>query len=208
MSKVLVRHLWEQNRAQVLANSIANCHARGVHSLMLLDEPGKRIRLFVATEQHELWKNEPGHVDISVGFHPHHCAITIEVVQGVIWNRILTLEPAGTPLSKYLYRSKLRGEEPGFERIGTATGTTESFRIQHGEPYEDIDRMSANDLHTIHVRKGEHAAWLIYEGREDPNYQPICYSTAQFEDASFVGMYEHMSEQEIAEMIALAVADA
>ncbi len=193
MSKLLIKHLWRTNREQILRNSLSNCHAVGVNSIVLLDEPGRRIRLFTATKNHELYRNGPLSLsEMSVAFHPHHCDIDIEVIKGPIINRIFRIDENGPlRLTAWRYHSKLRGEQPGFEEIGPVHGFgSRMYLLDEGH----VSEMKSTDIHTIVTGISSMPAWLIYEGAEDPNYQPVCYSDADLTQWTGEGMYQPMTE--------------
>jgi hypothetical protein len=206
MSLSLIRHLWACNRAAILKNSLLNCHAFGLHSICLLDAPGNRIRMFVAGLNHELWKNaERARGPLSVGYHPHHCDIEIEVVHGTIDNRVLNVYgwtktwpgdsmSARSKYSLYEYRSKLRGEEPGFSRVYLRPrSSTNQTTLKAGESI----RMRASVWHTVAVSSRAGAAWIVYEGAEDPDYKPLTLSDADLATMDFSGMYQPMTESQV-----------
>src|ERR1700728_4215738 len=85
--KALIKHLVSQNLPIIAAKSKLHCHTRNVHSILLLDSPGQTIRLFIAVPGHELYLNDHDNTHImSVGFHPHHCNVTLSVVLGEVGN--------------------------------------------------------------------------------------------------------------------------
>jgi len=203
----LIKHFWVNNRDVVVKHSVRNCHVRGVDSIMLLNAPGMRIRLFVARPEHELGHNMPyqqTHKPLSVGYHPHHCDITLQVVRGWIMNRLFKpllfnqAVPKVTVLSSFVYHSKLLGQKPGFQ--GTVFGVTHSDYdtiVNVGESLE----LDARDCHTIGAKVGSTPAWLVYEGEEAANYQPICYSDDDLTKFNFDDMYTPMSEWDIHEIL-------
>lgn len=182
--KELIRHLVRVNIEEIVSKSLFNCHAMGVHSIMLLESPGKTIRVFIATKDHQLNKNLSAsqgeyYNRMSVGFHPHHCDITLHCVYGEIQNWIVTEHSFYGDnylvRNKYKYHSKITDNEMSFELIGEKMlSTVSDNRIQTGESVF----MKAHEIHTVGVEKGKEAAWFVYEGKEDANYQPFCYSNA------------------------------
>ncbi len=196
MSLSLVRHLWRTNRAQIVANSIINCHALGLHSLCLLDEPGRRIRMFVAEVGHDMARNKWGSkLPLSVGFHSHHCDVQLEVIAGEVGNRLLVQHghPGGDIYGVFRFRSALRGEVPGFDFVGMQGGYgTHSQSLFAGDSVD----MKAAEQHTVWVATAG-AVWIVYEGAEDPNYEPLTVSDANLAAASFDGMYLRMQEPDV-----------
>jgi hypothetical protein len=188
----LIRHLWHNNREHVLRSSYMNCHARGLHSIMLLDDPGKRIRLFVTDRSHKCWK-----ADEAIGYHAHHCAITIQAVHG--WLENIVVGDADGPvqlqeLGRYEYTSPIvSGLTSGqFKRVGTTLFKGRKTELLRNSSVE----MRASEIHTVRVPRKEIAAWLVYEGREDPNYKPITWSRTDLEHFDWTGMYRRMRELE------------
>lgn len=209
MSKALIKHLWTQNREQILLNAVRNCHAVGLNSIVLLNEPGRLIRLFVAHEGHTLHHNlDPqqnpsinggAKTAMSIAYHPHHCDIILEVVRGWIVNRWLdhavTDPKIPRNLTTWRYRSHLRGEKPGFEKLGPVYGRAEGhWRMLH---VRDTLELKASDVHTVGAAANYCPAWLVYEGAEDLDYDPLCYSNADLSTWTGDGMYIKMSPAEI-----------
>ena len=205
----LVKHLVKNNIDSIVECSILNCHAIGVHSVMLLESPGQTIRLYVAVGGHELWKNLPEHYmdGMSIGFHPHHCNLTLHCIRGAIWNWQATVEPRNGNTSRaklrgYIYRSQITEGKQGFELTIADAMLTYSFpdKIENDSIF-----MSADELHTVGVDRYESAAWLVYEGKEDPNYRPVCYSTSHLESiVSDERMYQKPTKGEVIDLLKFA----
>lgn len=200
MSLSLVRHLWRTNREQIVKNSIAHCHAKGVHSICLLDEPGKRIRMFIASKGHTLCRNMPDRWPLSIGFHAHHCDIQLEVIRGSIVNRVLMFGRGGhTQMGKYRYESSIWSKSaPTFHRLGLSDPfSVGTDFLRTGECAD----MLADEFHTVAV-PGNGAAWLVYEGAEDPAYEPITISDDDLMSPRvFEGLYQPMSARQITMLI-------
>jgi hypothetical protein len=142
---------------------------------MLLDSPGKTIRLYIADVEHEL--NPFLNRVMNVGYHPHHCDLTLKIVTGNLMN--ITVEETvdidyDFEIDKYLYKSKISKGEMRFDHIGKIDMKyiyTETL-IKGDERY-----MKADEIHTVSVEKNKICAWLVFEGKEDQKYIPYCYST-------------------------------
>ena len=103
-------------------------------------------------------------------------------------------------LAPFLYRSAIRGESPGFTRLGEAVERGVSFlRLAEGSLTLSL---RADQQHTITVAKGVAAAWLVVEGEEDANYVPVTWSNDDLERFDFSGMYRSMTSSECEEMLA------
>lgn len=188
--------------SKVIINGIKDCHARGLDSVVLGQENGKLRRAFIAHPHHDLWwENDL----ISVGFHPHHCDITLEVVQGAIVN--LNLEVGGNTasdyqlgnLSTFLYHSPImKGGQGSFELLsGPQEYGIEEVKLAEGDVYS----LKANAVHTIYIPKGQPAIWIVSEGEEDPEYCPKVYSNRDLRGEKLEGMYRPMEASEVEEAV-------
>ena len=179
----------------VVQSSRANCHARGLHSIVI----APRLRIFYAAPDHELYRNGPG-FSFSVGLHPHHCSLTLirlmgkprNIVEGAFPRLSLRMK-----LLEFRYASPLRDNERG---SFSATGRSRTFSlVSHPISHNEMD---AHDLHTVFVPRGEEAAWAVVEGDEDPNYVPLTYSNDNLEDFDFDGMYQPVDEAFVRQTLA------
>lgn len=188
----LIKHYLLHNLEEVLAKSLMNCHCIGLHSIMLSDVPGRRIRLFIADDNHEMWKNHFTEDELmSVGFHAHHCDITLDVICGEITNWVIAEIPIEDTkklqhiksrldpgiLNAYRYTSAITTGEMGIKDVGLS-GYFEckkyTSHVHYGAAF-----MKANEIHTVYVEAGKVAAWMVYEGKEDPDYLPYIYSISK-----------------------------
>lgn len=181
--------------------TIKHCHARGVWSVVLSERNGSLRRMFVAGPGHELWRNDPvSRKGMSVGFHAHHCDISIEGVVGMLLNWTVRESITGAvALNEYVFRSAIRTGGGRF----MSTGRTKFFR--------DVNRvllaagscveMRAAELHTIFVEKDRCAAWIADESFEWRNYVPYTYSDDDLELLDFSQLYHKATSDDI---IALA----
>lgn len=217
MNKAILNNLLEQNRQTMVARSLRNCHARGLDSIMVYDKPGMRIRIFVATPDHELWKNRLGGIwndkkfkkTMSVAMHPHHCDLTLRVIFGNLANFEIAKGNVQLPqqntssyhnfidLKEYEYVSPISTGEKG-EFICLRDVQVPSYSIRQtkiGDSFASRElEMKADEIHTVAIAKGKPCAWFVFEGDSDPNYKPVCYSNDDLESFSFDGLYEPMSE--------------
>jgi len=162
----------------IVKNSIYNCHAKGVLSMLLNDKV--RMFSFSARMGKSLRENLTGDV---VGFHPNHCDITLIPLVGHINNIVATERanpttiPGDAPCPKWSFISPIKN--PGmdknncFKQIGSSFLNLCNTYLYKGNVYQ----MKANTLHTIHISSAK-ASWLVIEGDEDPNYKPFFYSRA------------------------------
>jgi hypothetical protein len=200
--KELVRHLVRNNLQQIVDRSLLNCHVVGLHSIMLLESPGKTIRLFYADENHELYKNDvvnyPYLDTLSVAVHPHHCNVTLHCIKGSLTNFEFEQFPKSTgictPVNKWVYQSQITNGETIFSLEGMERLVlTKNFLFTKGS----VRQMQANQLHTVWVNRGVEAAWLVYEGAEDPTYIPYCWSNVELDKCDFSNLYQKMPEHQV-----------
>lgn len=170
---------------------------------MLLESPGKTIRMFVTGSNNDMVKNFDNN-DMSLGFHSHHCNITLQVIKRQITNRILKCVPNGMgfTMQKHRYFSKITRE--GEERIDWIGEQHNCLVANTVLNYGQSISLSANTIHTIGVGKGI-SAWLVFEGQEDKNYQNIIYSGTKIDKLETEGLYQKPTEEEVDEVIRLAL---
>jgi hypothetical protein len=217
------------NLEWIAARSLRNCHCVGLDSIMFNDKPEQRVRVFVAQEGHQLWRNEfPFRHKMAVGLHPHHCNVELRPIFGTIWN--VVRRPGGAPvqLDCFTYISPIKQEPPssvpvtagvrevakgmGSRRIAAAVPAPPQMgsfkRVYRGAhfllmmeqlsgpplaPMSIRTAMPAQAIHTIYVPKGERAAWFVFEGKEDREYQPMCWSNDDLEKFDFDTINQPMS---------------
>ncbi len=190
--KALIEHLLHENKAEILSKSLLNCHIKGLHSIMLSECPEKTIRLYIAEHGNELHLNSFNHFkngEMSVGFHPHHCNITISVIKGNLFNFIVEESENGTlSVDKYLYNSEITKAKIGFSLYekNVALSRIADFCI----PFGKSCYMNATEIHTVYCDPNEVTAWLVFEGKENPNYEPFTYAPINLEAADFSGLYQ------------------
>ncbi len=203
--KTLIRHLAKTNAAEIVSKSLLHCHARNVHSVMLLACPEKTIRLFVAEPGHELWKNTSelwGKPGLSVGFHAHHCELTIVPVVGKLWNWQVKVSDRGNwHVGEFAYQSAISGNGASFKRVASRRVETVS---ESPIPKGSGEYMPADQMHTVSCAKDSLTAWLVYEGREDRNYHPVTLANVNLERFDFSGMYQRTNEAGVRRLLMLA----
>lgn len=206
--KELMRHLYFSNLDEIIEKSYINCHCYGLHSVMLLESPGKTIRMFVAEEEHMMWKNldiTNHENELSIAVHPHHCDITLLNVKGMVKN-IAVKSFYSDPnhpnfyMTRYQYNSQIKDGECRFVSDGRASFN--HVEVTEISPRNPSISMKANELHTIFVPKGQFAAWLVFEGKEDPNYKSVCFSNSDPNKSMLDGhMYQKATKNDIDRMM-------
>lgn len=206
--KTLIQHLWRSHQAEIIEKSIMNCHVRGLHSIMLLDSPEKLIRLFIADIGNEMYFNKRDNfskMPMSLGFHPHHCDLTLYCIKGDFTNWTVTDNVKADddlkfPIKKYLYTSQVTGGATGFQKIeDTFLKTNKIAIVLEGQSVY----LSAKTIHTVSCEPNKVTAWLVFEGKEDPNYKPYCWSNADLDKADFSDLYQKPTVYDIQRLLNL-----
>jgi hypothetical protein len=202
--KALIAHLLKCNMEQILARSLMHCHAPHLHSIMLLECPGKTIRLFVAEAGHNLWCNAPEEISQrqSLAIHPHHCDLTLIATTGNVWNWIFEEGVFNSaPFSEFEYNSQITKGKIGFQKKGEAwLRSVEYLPLDIGEP----KHLHAKEMHTVVVPEGQIAAWFALEGKEDATYESRCFSMTDLEAQNFDHLYKPMNETELYRLLLMA----
>ena len=199
--KALIQHLVREHLPQIAAQSLLDCHVKGLNSIMFIDTPEQRVRLFVATKQHELHQNNPLTLG-SLAAHSHHCSLTLHCIHGCFRNLQYeeTLDGSGKYLP-YTYQSQLLHGQGRFERF--EQGYPVQFKADHFVRADDWLVLPADFIHSVHVAKDKTAAWFVYEGKEDAGYTGISYSDQPLQRVSFDGLYSKMSKQQVLDLLRL-----
>ncbi len=203
--KHLIRHLIDNHLDTIVAESLMHCHVHGLHSVMLLKSPERTIRMFITSDDHHLWMNYPSEIGskpLSLGFHPHHCNMTLHVVRGAIFNWVVSPARRGFLMDRFIWDTPIGREEfkGGFfiDQQGVIMDSVSQQRIFEGEAVH----MHASDIHTVAIQRGEVTAWLVYEGREDPRYQPYAWSNADLSTFDTSGLYVKPTQDDVLALIA------
>ena len=205
----LTKHLVRNDLKGIAARSLRNCHTIGLDSIVLVHKDERcLVRLFVARPEHDLWLNNPVlKQPLSIALHPHHCDITLHVVKGVLHNHIARIgNVQGSYVRKmgqYLFRSAIKSGEPAtFER---QEDVEVSIPVTNHIWEGDRNYLSAEQIHTVSVTRGEVCAWFVYEGVENPNHIPLCWTDNHaLVSKPLSGLYEPMSEVQVLEALKLA----
>jgi len=221
--KSLVKHLVDNNLEEIVEKSFLNCHTKGLHSVMLLDAPGKTIRLFISEPRSEMSKNTieqfKDGVPLSIAFHSHHCDITIKCIFGIIKNWKVSelpnsdsansdnsfvrpknsapqeLLPEDLTVSKYRYKSAILDGEIKFEKLCDSSLRTISIVTAHPGI---VIPMKAHEIHTVSTDKSRICAWLVYEGKEDESYEKACFSNTDPNTSEFKNeLYKKPTSEEV-----------
>jgi hypothetical protein len=197
--------VYESELPWIAKHSLINCHVRGVDSVMFDDTPNKRIRVFIAHPEHELWLNKtPFQAELSAALHPHHCNVTLSIHSGEVYN-ILGLPydfvgDAGyncfVKLQEFTFKSQITTNQGSF----VSTGKSQCFSC-YGRLMTEPVHMKASDIHTMYSPKGTSSSWFVDEHEEDPGYKNVAYSNWNLEKFSFDDFYKPMSEDHLRNLL-------
>jgi hypothetical protein len=198
MSAVLyamLSHHVRRAEAGVRYNALANCHSRDMHSIVLHDEPGNRVRMFYAEVGHALWQNQPGY-RFSIAIHPHHCDLQFIGLFGPVFNEVYALTPSARgDFEKMRFRSGITDSKAAMQPTGERA---HAHRISREALFEN-PRLRAEELHTIYIGTGQEAAWLVIEGAEDPAYEPVCWTNETL--PRLEGLYQPLEGERLVSML-------
>lgn len=199
--EALKYHAFNENRQEMLDNSYLDCHVKGLHSIMLYNTPGKVIRMYVTSREHNLWQHTTvGCMQIpnNLAFHPHRYNLTLMCVAGKISHITLKNGKGGYNLPMYRYSSALADGSCGFVNTETMRPFTPEYRWLL--PGRHIS-LHATCVHSLLVPQGTVAAWMIMEGAENPEYEPVAFTTMPLEEFKPEGFYRKMTEKDMAEIL-------
>lgn len=211
---------------------ISNCHVRGLHSIMLHDQEGNRVRLYVTTDDCELTRNyinsntaiaedrdvedddiesieeyRQGDLEnMSLGLHGHRTAVRLEVLVGQLYNFTATVEEDSENggMRKYNYTSAIT-----FPGGVTTCDTTTAYRLASLEQkvlnVGDSVYLEPHQLHTVYT--DALTSWLVYERGERVEGESVFYSYNHNVPTTPDGnMYQPMSSEECQALLARVIA--
>ena len=205
--KNLIKHLLENNFEEILSRSLLHCHAQGLHSIMLLEAPGKTIRLYVAVKGNDLHKNFYRNFKnngMSIAFHPHHCNLTLHCIKGWFYNWEVTEGSIGECIetTKFLYKSKIKSGDTDFTKVQDNAGLqTTNYRLMKEG---DCVMMKANEIHTVACPSDQVTSWIVFEGKENGKHVDYCWSNQDLTKQDFSGLYQKTNAATIHDLISLS----
>lgn len=202
-----IKQLIRKNLDEVTNNSYLDAHAVGLHSLMVINKPDARVRMFFADHNHQMWFNDPDTlgVPLSIGFHSHNRHIQIRALKGVITNWVIApvnknQQNHTLTLSKFAYNSQIiHNDGCRFSHIiDNCTFITKRLTTFASPSYITLD---GNELHTVYVPRNQTAAWLVIEGAVNKQYEPVCYSNRRLDQCSFDHLYKRPTQSDILHIV-------
>lgn len=226
MLQLLMHHVGRTN-----LTGIRNCHVEGLHSIMLHDEAGNRVRMYVAnnanTHSNYLSTNydvvremdydeddPPSEAEVddhryqlgyemSLGLHGHHCEVRLEVLTGTLYNITADIEPYQSgSLREYEYISPITG-------VGRVSDSGRRYRVVEAEPkamgHGESVILNVEDLHTVHA--DGFVSWLVYERGEstEDNVSSFYSYNPHVPNTPANHMYQPMESSECQALIARVI---
>ncbi len=170
---------------------IRNCHVKGIHSVVMSEYKGRLTRMFIADQDHEMY--DTGDLAApALAYHPHKRDITILCLYGYITNTIIEFKDEGRlRLEQFVFDSAIMGT--GGRRDGSFQRTRKVFGFEVVRSTSMVSdgqvHMKASEIHSVSVRQGCPAAWIVIEGDEDPLYHPFAYSARDLHEADISDLY-------------------
>lgn len=210
---------------------IANCHVRGLYSIMLHNQDGNRVRLYFTVDNIDTHGNYMSpdssladdygisvenirgmearraeyNDSMNLGLHGHATSIRLEVLAGAMYNITAEVEQHDEGrMRRFIYSSPITGDD------NTEIVPGERWRCFNVVPTKmrqgDHAYLEANQLHTIYV--DGFCSWLVYERGDRVNnsshffsYNPDAETLAHEDD-----MYQPMSSAECQAILARVIA--
>jgi hypothetical protein len=191
-----IKSVSEKELLSIAGMSLRNCHAYGLDSVVFDNTPGARIRAFITHNRHTMGNNN-GAEKLSIALHSHHCDIRLEPIFGPVFNMVPYESSAlGKFYEGWKYSSKILSGKGGFE----STGETKRYALLSEKVRKPI-HMKASEQHTVYVPSYADAAWYVFEGAEDPNYDSTCWSDRDLSRFDFSGLYQSMGTTYLRELL-------
>lgn len=171
MNSTLVLSLIEKNISLVKDTAIKNCHALGLNSFIINKSP--KMRLFTVDEDCELYldfnKNNP-----IIPIHPHKYDDHFFQVLGTLRHHIYTksnedYSSCNVPhtFNEYHYY-RLSDNKTDIKLTGTE-------ELILSDVLDNPDMLKSTILHTVSIPYSGKCAWVIIEGKEDPEFNQVAY---------------------------------
>lgn len=180
-------------------NALRNCHVRGLHSIVLHEGSQGMVRVYVATSDHHLYLNDPSKDwKFSLAIHSHHCDLQFVGLYGEAMHDTYALVP--TPHGDFAamaYESQITGAAgASLKPIGPRAFT----RLLRSTPMTTKPAVRAHELHSVSLRPGAIAAWMVLEGEEDGHYNPTCWTNNE-DPFDPDGLYVPMDSGDVARVL-------
>lgn len=187
-----------------LKRSYKNCHAKGLHSIVLNQSAnGELTRFYYTTSDHFLEQNLIPEVKTTIAIHSHRFDLKFTTLRGEMINVTYRF-----PLENELAESTIFAAWKFQSQILTGQGSFLKQERPQKLLFQDACALSekhsivmkSTDLHTVGVYQGQIAAWMVEETNFNPHHNDICYTNNDMENFSFDGLYQKYYSKEEIEM--------
>jgi hypothetical protein len=132
----------------------------GLSSIVVEDNYGQLVRAYLCDDNHRMWTNTVGGKP-ELGIHDHKYNIKIQRIQGEIINHTYDSVIQGDPHYQYDFTSIMNG---GSEKIKPRSSKSMLMWLKSELLMDYGIEIPYAELHTVEVREGKRAAWLVTEG--------------------------------------------
>ena len=108
------------------------------------------------------------------------------MLEGELYNPLFRASDQGEIMGKFRWSSHILSGKGGFEHIGE--GRLEMISNKRYRKGETVS-MSACEMHTIQIEKGQKCVWLIEEAVPSCEYLPVNYSPNDLTQWTPEGLY-------------------
>ena len=178
-----------------MAKSKADCHIKGLHSIVIAERPdGSLLRMFITDKDHEMYKWG------NLAIHDHHRDLKLLRLCGEPKHFKFALTQ-GNAFQCFKFSSAISGIGR-FEKQDKRASFSKSYSYMTKMTVEDpLIALQGNELHTMTVPKGEVACWLVEEGASNRDYTGEAYSLQDLEEWTPEGLYNPMKSTQIFNLI-------
>jgi hypothetical protein len=169
----LYHHIDRAKRGEII-NAIADCHVKGLTSIMLHEAPGNSIRLFYAHADHEMhWSCDMAD-PMPLAIHAHRTDISLVGLFGEAASIVYKRQQGAPWFQACRFASQIADGEASLVALNRWVSLAEDrARLLCFGSDQHLD---ARELHTVTVPRGQAAAWLVMEGCVDEDPSSICYT--------------------------------
>jgi len=182
-------------KSEHLKMSRFNLHVKGLHSIVLDENEGKLTRLYITSENHEMYLNVNENHHKALGVHSHRYDLKLTGIVGTFTNinykeLVISVNlEAGVKCYKWSYCSTLKNGQGAHDKTEAMLTIDSITSVRVGEILE----LKHHELHTVYVPKGKICAWLVEEGETKTttttlyqNGNTSGYPSSSFDDVDWI----------------------
>lgn len=194
MMIAFINHIVKTDLERLVSRSSLNYPCKGLHVFQLNEFPERAITLYVCEPDNDMFLNHPDNPveKMTVAFHSHTTDITIHCVEGTILNRVVQESNEGFECTKFLYELMPSGANV-FTNQGTVKFTESCQTIGAGQ----FVFMTGQQIHTVACNYGELAAWIVYDGKCNPDYKSYLYGVTNPVDKGYLNPIQRPDKSKV-----------